>query len=113
MRARLQHGRNRLLDMALRTLQSHRTRRHAIHHPAQTKAHLPALVPPRHRARLHLVLGARRDRNRSLVRRHELLGARSNVLLLCIPRHAIQHPQMGQHRHNELANRSNDRRHMG
>jgi len=43
-----------LLDAAVWLLEGRRADRHGVHCAAQAAAHLPPLVPPHHRARLHL-----------------------------------------------------------
>uniref|UniRef100_A0AAQ4S0P1 Elongation of very long chain fatty acids protein n=1 Tax=Gasterosteus aculeatus aculeatus TaxID=481459 RepID=A0AAQ4S0P1_GASAC len=57
-------------------------RRHALHRPEETEAHLPPLVPPHHRAALLLVLLQRHGGRRRMVHDHELPGPRRHVLLL-------------------------------
>nr|XP_014353218.1 PREDICTED: elongation of very long chain fatty acids protein 6 isoform X2 [Latimeria chalumnae] len=58
-------------------------RRYNLHHPEETEAHLPALVPSHHGAAVLLVLLQGHGGWWRLVYDHELRGPRCHVLLLC------------------------------
>lgn len=76
--------------MAVRAFQAARAGRHYIYRATQTAADLPALVPPHHRAALHVVLVHGVHVVRPVVHRHELLGALDDVHVLRVPGHGVQ-----------------------
>lgn len=66
--------------MDVRAIEAARARGHCVHSVAQEASHLPALVPPHHRAAVHLVLLHGVHLVREVVRGYELLCAQVSFL---------------------------------
>ncbi len=96
-------SRLRLLDVGLRVEQSARVGRHRLHRAAQTTAHLPALVPPRHRHVLLVVFLLGVHGGRPLVRRHELHRPLGHVLVLRVQGAQVPRAQTDRHGDHDVA----------
>ncbi len=100
------------MDHSLLRKQISRALGHIFHSRSQAEAHLPPLVPPRHRAHLLLVLDKPGGVEWPLVRAHQLPGARDHVRLLRVPCHALQYTPLRQHDHHGRPDLADGRRHL-